>query len=130
MPRKVSFILALLLLVASALAQGFGKNKVQYVEFDWRYIQSEHFDVYYSEGQERIAEFTAETAERALKLIEASWDYSLEGASSSLFMRRTIVSSRPMFRSQFRKSHSVDLPSFSRIASCFLILATTKHSGM
>lgn len=79
MSRKVSFILALLLLAASALAQGFGKNKVQYVEFDWRYIQSEHFDVYYSEGQERIAEFTAETAERALKLIEASWDYSLEG---------------------------------------------------
>ncbi|MBL0061933.1 MAG: PD40 domain-containing protein [bacterium] len=79
MPRNVSLILALILLAASAFAQGFGKNKVQYVEFDWRYIQSEHFDVYYSEGQERIAEFTAETAENALKLIESSWDYTLEG---------------------------------------------------
>ena len=74
MPRSVNLILALLLLASSALAQGFGKNKVQYVEFDWRYIQSEHFDVYYSEGQVRIAEFTAETDERALKLIETGWD--------------------------------------------------------
>ncbi len=79
MRRTICFIVLTLLVVSGALAQGFGKNKVQYEDFDWRYIQSEHFDVYYSEGQERIAEFTAETAERALKLIEASWDYSLEG---------------------------------------------------
>ncbi|MBK6767087.1 MAG: PD40 domain-containing protein [bacterium] len=79
MRRLVYIILLTLLAVPGAFAQGFGKNKVQYVDFDWRYIQSEHFDVYYAEGQERIAEFTAETAERALKLIEASWDYGLEG---------------------------------------------------
>lgn len=79
MRRTICFIILTLFAVSGVLAQGFGKNKVQYEDFDWRYIQSEHFDVYYSEGQERIAEFTAETAERALKLIESSWDYSLEG---------------------------------------------------
>jgi hypothetical protein len=79
MSKIFTFLLILTALAGSALAQGFGKNKVQYVDFDWRYIQSEHFDVYYSAGQERIAEFTAETAERALSLIEASWDYTLEG---------------------------------------------------
>ncbi len=79
MHRTLNLIGVLLLAASSAFAQGFGKNKVQYVDFDWRYIQSEHFDVYYSNGQERIAEFTAETAERALKLIESSWSYTLEG---------------------------------------------------
>ncbi len=60
------------------LAQGFGKNKVQYESFRWRYIQSEHFDVYFSEGSDRLAEFTAETAEAALKKIEEHWNYKLE----------------------------------------------------
>ncbi|MCB1058683.1 MAG: PD40 domain-containing protein [Calditrichaeota bacterium] len=79
MSRLFTFLIILTAFAVSGFAQGFGKNKVQYVDFDWRYIQSEHFDVYYSAGQERIAEFTAETAERALSLIEASWDYTLEG---------------------------------------------------
>lgn len=79
MSRSGILVLVLLAFSVELFAQGFGKNKVQYVEFDWRYIQSEHFDVYYSAGQERIAEFTAETAERALKLIESSWDYTLDG---------------------------------------------------
>ncbi|MBK6909790.1 MAG: PD40 domain-containing protein [bacterium] len=79
MVRPLILLCLVLLSAAAAIAQGFGKNKVQYVDFDWRYIQSEHFDVYYADGQERIAEFTAETAERALKLVESSWDYTLEG---------------------------------------------------
>jgi len=79
MSKTLTILIALLCLFSSGFAQGFGKNKVQYVDFDWRYIQSEHFDVYYSSGQERIAEFTAETAEQALRLIESSWDYTLEG---------------------------------------------------
>ena len=31
----------------SAIGQGFGKNKVQYNDFKWEFIQSEHFDVYF-----------------------------------------------------------------------------------
>ena len=32
---------------ASAQYFSFGKNRVQYKDFNWRYIQSEHFDVFY-----------------------------------------------------------------------------------
>jgi Tol biopolymer transport system component len=50
-----------------ALAQDavFGKNKVQYKDFQWSYIQSEHFDVYYSQNGYELASFTAQVAEGA-----------------------------------------------------------------
>ena len=57
----------------------FGQNKVQYEHFDWRYVQSEHFDVYFPKGDDQIGAFTAETAEASLKLIERDWNYDLEG---------------------------------------------------
>jgi Tol biopolymer transport system component len=79
MKRLSCFVLFLLLGISATQAQdqNFGQNKVQYESFDWRYIQSEHFDVYFAKGAEKIAEFTAETAERALKQIEADWHYDL-----------------------------------------------------
>jgi Tol biopolymer transport system component len=67
-----------LFLATSAQAQYFGKNKVQYQDFHWRYVQSEHFDVYFTDGGESVAEFTAETAEQALEKIQRSFDYKLE----------------------------------------------------
>ncbi|MBU1984802.1 hypothetical protein KJ815_10380, partial [bacterium] len=79
MKQFIIVLLALILLTGTAWAQGFGKNKVQYEGFDWRYIQSEHFDVYFDKGSERIAEFTAETAEAALRQLEDHWHWSLEG---------------------------------------------------
>lgn len=77
---KLKIATAVLLLLATvAFGQGFGKNKVQYERFNWRYIQSEHFDVYFAQGSETLAEFTAETAENALKQIQKSWNYDLDG---------------------------------------------------
>lgn len=67
-----------LFLAPSASGQYFGKNKVQYEAFGWRYIQSEHFDVYFTEGGEGIAEFTAETAEDALDKLQRSLDHKLD----------------------------------------------------
>ncbi|MDD5088830.1 MAG: hypothetical protein PHI18_08545, partial [bacterium] len=78
---QLATLAALLCLALSggALAQGFGKNKVQYESFEWRYIQSEHFDVYFDKGSEQIAEFTAETAEKALEQIQDHWNWTLDG---------------------------------------------------
>jgi len=45
---------------------GFGKNRVQYETFDWRIIQSEHFDIYYYDSRNYyLAEFTAYSLEAA-----------------------------------------------------------------
>src|SRR5215216_133915 len=56
----------LLLLFAPGLlsAQYFGRNKVQYSNFDFKVIQTEHFDVYYYERERVAAMDAARMAER------------------------------------------------------------------
>jgi hypothetical protein len=68
---------ALVLGLNSLFAQGFGQNKVQYKDFDWRYIQSEHFDVYFYDGGYDIARFTAEVAESAYVALQHDFQYDL-----------------------------------------------------
>ncbi len=58
------------------LAQ-FGQNKVQYKYFEWYYIQTNHFDIYFTDNGETLAEFTAYAAEDALSKIQSSFDYSI-----------------------------------------------------
>lgn len=55
----------------------FGKNKVVYRDFDWRYIQSDHFDIYYYDEQYDLAKFSVEVLEDAYVSINAELDYSL-----------------------------------------------------
>jgi WD40-like Beta Propeller Repeat/Peptidase of plants and bacteria len=45
-------------------AQYFGRNKVEYVDFDFRILATEHFDVYYYEREEQAARLAAQLAER------------------------------------------------------------------
>lgn len=59
-------------------AQGFGKNKVQYKEFDWRFLQSKHFDVYYYNDAKAVAEFTADIAESSYVSLKKDFQYDLE----------------------------------------------------
>jgi Tol biopolymer transport system component len=59
MLRRAAPALVLLSLLPGLLsAQYFGRNKVQYSSFDFKVIQTEHFDVYYYE-QERVAAMDA-----------------------------------------------------------------------
>src|SRR5215210_4728811 len=59
MLRRAAPALLFLLLTPGLLsAQYFGRNKVQYSSFDFKIIQTEHFDVYYYE-QERVAAMDA-----------------------------------------------------------------------
>ena len=69
MPR--SPLLALSVLLAAALlapvpaeAQYFGRNKVRYDDFDFRILETEHFDLYYYEGMETAVQDVARMSER------------------------------------------------------------------
>jgi Tol biopolymer transport system component len=64
---------------ATALAQDgqFGKNKVQYTKFNYYFIQSDHFDLYFTDGGESLAEVTAAAAESAYTRISRSFRYQL-----------------------------------------------------
>ena len=74
--KLLTAFLMLSVLFDSANGQGFGKNKVQYNDFKWEFIQSEHFDVYFTEGGREIAEFAATAAESAYVTISYTlrWD--------------------------------------------------------
>ena len=55
----------IVLLGASTLdAQFFGRNKVEYVDFDFQILATEHFDVYYYAREEKAARIAARLAER------------------------------------------------------------------
>ena len=49
----------------------FGKNKVQYDNYHWSYIQSDNFDIYFYEGGEDLALFAEPVVEQALKDISS-----------------------------------------------------------
>lgn len=55
----------------------FGKNKVQYKDFTWYYIQTKHFDIYFPNGGESIAEFAAKASEDALASVQKTFNYSI-----------------------------------------------------
>jgi hypothetical protein len=51
-------------LSATAFAQYFGRNKVEYREYDFRTLRTEHFDIYYYEREASAAQDAARMAER------------------------------------------------------------------
>lgn len=77
MAKKIIKILTFTLLVQVCLFAQFGKNKVQYKYFDWYYVQTKHFDVYFANNGETLAEFTSHAAEDALAKIQESFKYSI-----------------------------------------------------
>lgn len=94
------FVTALLLSSAVASHAQFGKNKVQYQEFDWKYIESKHFDVYFHGDAKYLAEFTALNAEEALPKIERILGFKLSKRisivvynSQNEFQQTNIISS-------------------------------------
>ena len=74
--KTIKYILLSLTLVCTAFSQSFGKNKVQYRNFDWSYIQTPHFDIYFYGDNQDLAEFTSKTSEDAYKQISShlAWD--------------------------------------------------------
>src|SRR5437016_5966604 len=56
----------------------FGQNKVQYKVFDWKFIQSKHFDVYFAQNGESIAQFTAFVAESSLASLSNNLGYDIQ----------------------------------------------------
>jgi hypothetical protein len=80
MARVVAGVLMLAAVLSStttAQPDLFGKNKVQYENFNWSFIQSDHFDVYFSGDGEPLAQFTAMAAESAYTSISKLFRYQL-----------------------------------------------------
>lgn len=72
------YILSLLFLQSvSAQFYYFGRNKVQYTEFDWHVLKTEHFDIYYYPEMKDLAERGAAFAEASYKILEDRFNFNV-----------------------------------------------------
>lgn len=56
----------------------FGKNRIQYKAYNWKYIQSKHFDVYYYDSKNYyLASFAAQSLEAGLQTLQNLFDYQI-----------------------------------------------------
>lgn len=60
----------------------FGQNKIQYHDFNWSFIQSEHFDLYFTDNNYKLAEFAINAAESAYVKIRTDFNYSINARIS------------------------------------------------
>jgi len=83
MKQNTTFTIVLILSIILGFtsisnATTFGKNKVNYTYFTWKYLTTEHFDIYYNQGGLEITNFAAEVAEEAYKELSRKLNYSPE----------------------------------------------------
>ena len=72
-------LIAILLMVTAADAQYyFGQNKIQYSQFDWQVLTTEHFDIYFYPQEKEIAETAAQFAEDSYNYLQARFNFTLE----------------------------------------------------
>jgi Tol biopolymer transport system component len=92
--------LAILTIPAAAHAQGgyFGRNKVQYREFKFQVLKTEHFDIHFYPEEEAAARMTARMAERWYARLSKLLNHELRGrqpvilyASSPHFWQTTAL---------------------------------------
>ena len=68
----------------------FGRNKVQYEDFDWHVLKTEHFDVYYYPEMQELAEHGAHFAEEIYDELENRFATSLNGRVPIIFYSSNI----------------------------------------
>ncbi|MQA31411.1 MAG: peptidase S9 [Luteitalea sp.] len=82
-PRVLRRVAAMFLVgslgVTAADAQYFGRNKVQYKDFDFQILKTEHFDIYYYPEAREGIDIAARLAERWHARLEKLFDHQLRG---------------------------------------------------
>jgi Tol biopolymer transport system component len=66
-------------LASPAAAQYFGRNKVQYKQFDFQVLKTEHFDIYFYPSEREGVEIAARMAERWHARLEQLLEHQLSG---------------------------------------------------
>ena len=89
MGKCISKLLLFVIFLQPFLFGQFGQNKVQYKNFNWYYIQTDHFDIYFSQNGSSLAEFTSKAAEDALSSIENSFDYKINNRIALIIYNST-----------------------------------------
>ncbi len=63
----------------------FGRNKVQYADFDWKVLKTKHFDIYYYNQTEEIAEIGGTYAEDVFNELTERLNFTVTGRIPLIF---------------------------------------------
>src|SRR5688500_5872267 len=79
---RMACVVLLSLFSTSVFAQvntvEFGKNRIQYQKFQWKYYQTENFNTYFSQDGLEIGKYVAQVAEKELPQLEEFVEYGLQ----------------------------------------------------
>jgi len=78
----------------------YGKNKVQYKNFEWQFIQTDHFDVYFAQDGYELAVFAAEAVEDAYESVRKLFRYDINNRISWIIYNS---------HNEFQQANAVDL---------------------
>jgi hypothetical protein len=81
--KKITSLITCMILLATILqaqvnAVEFGKNRVQYQKFKWKYYQTENFNCYFSQDGLESGKYVAQVAENELPGLEEFIEYGLQ----------------------------------------------------
>jgi Tol biopolymer transport system component len=79
--RTIAPAVLLLSLLVSADAFGqyyFGKNKIQYTDFEWQVLTTDHFNVYFYPEEKEVAEIAAHYAEESYRFLEDKFNHHIK----------------------------------------------------
>lgn len=75
----IVFVSLLFLLAQSVNGQYyFGKNKVQYTQFEWQVMTTDHFRIYFYDLEEEIAGIAAKSAEDSYRILAAKFNHEVK----------------------------------------------------
>ena len=65
-------------MMAQVNSVAFGRNRLQYKKFQWKFYQSKHFNTYVAQGGTELGKYVSQVAEEELPSLETFTEYSLE----------------------------------------------------
>ncbi|MGB8656759.1 MAG: hypothetical protein WCE90_03130 [Candidatus Zixiibacteriota bacterium] len=77
--KRISLLVAVFLfLSASSYGQYyFGQNKIQYTNFDWQVLTTQHFEIYFYVEEKELAEIAASSAEESYLFLEKKFNHRI-----------------------------------------------------
>ncbi len=76
--KRIIILCVLILIVHKATGQYyFGRNKIQYNNFEWHVLKTDHFDIYYYPEMKELAEIGAAAAEESYTFLENKFNHSI-----------------------------------------------------
>jgi hypothetical protein len=77
--RRTGVAILLILVSVCASAQYFGRNKIQYHDYDFKILRTSHFDVYYYRQEAATAQQAGRMAERWYARLSQTFQWQLSG---------------------------------------------------